>query len=133
MTTRATENDLRFERALAQVFVRNIDTALDFYHGLLGFDVVFAYGEPSFYAEVRRDDAAFNLRHTDRSPWALDSTELDVLAIAVRTTDAESLFLEYADEGVPMHRRLHEEYGARAFIVRDPDGNLLLFGSPLAA
>jgi hypothetical protein len=53
-----------------------------------------------------------------------------VLAVAIRTTDAKTLFLEFVEKGVPMHRRLHEEYGAHAFIVQDPDGNLLLSGSP---
>ncbi len=131
MATSSTDNGQRFERALAQILVRNLETSLGFYHDLLGFEVVYTYGEPAFYAEVRRDDAAFNLRHTDRSPWNPDPTEPDMLAVAVRTTDAKSLFLEYARKGVSMHRRLHEEYGARAFIVRDPDGNLLLFGSSL--
>lgn len=131
MSTRTTVRDLRFERALAQLFVRDLETALGFYRDVLGFEVVFTYGEPVFYAEVRRDDAAFNLRRTDRSPWDRDPTEPDMLAVAIRTTDAKALYVEYERKRVPMHRRLHEEYGARAFIVEDPDGNLVLFGSPI--
>jgi catechol 2,3-dioxygenase-like lactoylglutathione lyase family enzyme len=125
--------DPRFERALAQVFVRDVPAALDFYGDTLGFEVVYAYGTPPFYAEVKRDGAAFNLRHTDRSPWDVDPDEEDVLAVAIAVTDAEPLFRDYAGKGVEMHRPLHEEHGARAFIVRDPDGNLVLFGSPLPA
>jgi hypothetical protein len=43
MATPSTRIGSRFERALAQVFVRSIETALGFYHDHLGFEVVFSY------------------------------------------------------------------------------------------
>ena len=41
------------------------------------------------------------------------------------------LFLELQSAGVVFHQTLKAEpWGARDFIVRDPDGNLLLFAGP---
>jgi len=42
--------------------------------------------------------------------------------------DVKQLFLEFQAAGVPFHQTLRKEpWGATTFIVRDPDGNLLLF------
>jgi uncharacterized glyoxalase superfamily protein PhnB len=44
--------------------------------------------------------------------------------------DATPLHLEYQTAGVDFAHPLRAEpWGARTFIVRDPDGNLLLFAS----
>jgi uncharacterized glyoxalase superfamily protein PhnB len=53
-------------------------------------------------------------------------------AITVATGDEiEQLFLNYASQGVPFHQPLKEEpWGAKTFIVRDLDGNLILFAGP---
>jgi hypothetical protein len=45
-----------------QLFVSDMRAALDFYTSKLGFAIAFAYGEPPFYAQVRRDGARLNLR-----------------------------------------------------------------------
>jgi uncharacterized glyoxalase superfamily protein PhnB len=45
--------------------------------------------------------------------------------------DIKQLYLEYQSAGVDFHQPLRKEpWGARDFIVRDPDGNLLLFAGP---
>ena len=41
-----------------ELFVADIKTSCDFFTGKLGFAVAFTYGEPPFYAQVRRDGAA---------------------------------------------------------------------------
>ena len=40
-----------------QLFVADIKSSCDFFTGKLGFAIVFTYGEPAFYAQVRRDAA----------------------------------------------------------------------------
>jgi uncharacterized glyoxalase superfamily protein PhnB len=43
---------------------------------------------------------------------------------------AKPLFLEYQDAGVTFHQTLRTEpWGARTFIVKDPDGNLIAFAA----
>jgi len=125
----------RFQRANAQVFVTDFQRAMTFYCTLLGFEIVFAYGEPPFYGEVRRDDAGFNLRHVDESPFAPQVREREqLLSESISTTNAKALFLEFEAAGVEFHERLQvKPWGANEFIVRDPDGNLILFGTPATA
>jgi catechol 2,3-dioxygenase-like lactoylglutathione lyase family enzyme len=66
-----------------KIFVTDLAASLAFYHTSLGFEEVFRYGEPPFYAQTGRDGVRLNLR---TEPW-----------------------------------------GARTFIVKDPDGNLIAF------
>ena len=45
--------------------------------------------------------------------------------------EIKQLFLDFQAAGVDFFRPLKQEpWGARNFIVRDPDGNLLLFAGP---
>jgi catechol 2,3-dioxygenase-like lactoylglutathione lyase family enzyme len=119
-------------RARAQVFVTDFDRALAFYRDALGFDVVFTYGTPPFYGEVRLDDVAFNLRHVDESPWVDGVRDAEqLLSVAIQVDDAAARFDRYDAAGVDFQERLRAKpWKAIEFVVRDPDGNLLLFGSP---
>src|SRR5881392_1306383 len=49
-----------------ELFVADIKTSCDFFTGKLGFAVAFTYGEPPFYAQVKRDGARLNLKCVDR-------------------------------------------------------------------
>jgi catechol 2,3-dioxygenase-like lactoylglutathione lyase family enzyme len=132
MTAPASTNELRFERATACLFVTDFDRAIAFYRDTLGFGVTYTYGEPPFWGELERDGALLNLRFVAVSPWVdgvRDAGQL--LAAYVLTTDAKSLFVEYQDRGVDFHTRLERKpWEMNEFVVRDPDGNLILFGSP---
>src|SRR5689334_10851652 len=46
----------------AQLFVTDIKASCAFFTDKLGFNVVFTYGEPPFYGQVKRDNAPINLR-----------------------------------------------------------------------
>lgn len=118
-----------------QLFVADLAAALDFYVGALGFEIAFTYGEPAFYAQVRRDGARLNLRWVGRPAFDREflESEDDPLAATIAVDDAESLFLEFAQRGVDFRQRLRREpWGARAFIVSDPDGNLICFAGQAA-
>jgi len=112
-----------------QLIVSDIAASSEFYTTKLGFAVAFTYGEPPFYAQVFRDGARLNLRHLDTprfDPTLRDREHL--LAATITLDDANPLFLEYQAAGVVFAQPLRTEpWGARTFIVRDPDGNLILF------
>ena len=79
-----------------------------------------------------RNAVAFNVRLTEMWPWAGDPAEEELLAARLEVDDAESLFLELRDGGAPIHQGLRTEpWGQVTFAVRDPDGNLISFGSPM--
>jgi catechol 2,3-dioxygenase-like lactoylglutathione lyase family enzyme len=118
-----------------QLFVADIKTSCDFFAGKLGFAIAFSYGEPPFYAQVKRDGAALDLRHVDRpaiDPDVRDREQLLSAALTVATADEiQRLFLEFQSAGVSFFQTLKREpWGAKNFIIRDADGNLLLFAGP---
>lgn len=112
-----------------QLFVADIAASCAFYMGKLGFSTAFTYGEPPFYGQVFRDGARLNLRCVSKpviDPQLRDKE--DLLSASITLDDAKPLFLEYQAAGVSFHQALRTEpWGARTFIVRDPDGNLILF------
>jgi len=118
-----------------QLFVADIKASCDFFTQKLGFAIVFVYGEPPFYAQVKRDGAQLNLRCVDApviDPALRDRESLLSAAITVAAADGiKQLFLEFQSAGIVFHQTLKQEpWGARNFIVKDPDGNLLLFAGP---
>jgi catechol 2,3-dioxygenase-like lactoylglutathione lyase family enzyme len=119
-----------------QLFVADIKASCDFFAGKLGFGGVFTYGEPPFYAQVKRDGARINLRcveHPVIDAALRDREQLLAASLTVATTEEiKALFLEFQAAGVTFFQTLKREpWGARTFIVRDPDGNLLLFAGPV--
>lgn len=131
--TMPADHEIRAAAALIaaepQLFTRDIAAAVDFYTRKLGFAVAFSYGEPPFYSQVVRDDARLNLRHVDVSPIDPQLRDREgLLAATITLDDAKPLFVEYQAAGVDIAQTLRAEpWGARTFVVRDPDGNLLLF------
>ena len=112
-----------------QLFVAGVELACEFYTKKLGFKVAFTYGEPVFYGQVFRDGARLNLRHLDEPAIRPELQEREhLLSASITVDEAKALFLEFQAAGAAFHQTLKTEpWGARTFIVRDPDGNLILF------
>jgi len=118
-----------------QLFVTDIERSCEFFRKKLGFSLVFSYGKPPYYAQVGRDAARLNLRCIDQP--VIESTVRDreeLLSVSMTVATAEEiklLFLEFQSAGVAFHQTLKKQpWGARNFVVKDPDGNLLLFAGP---
>jgi uncharacterized glyoxalase superfamily protein PhnB len=118
-----------------QLFVTDIKRSCEFFCEKLGFSLVFSYGKPPYYAQVGRDAARLNLRCVERS--VIESTVRDreeLLSLSMTVATAEEiklLFLEFQSAGVAFHQTLKKQpWGAKNFVVKDPDGNLLLFAGP---
>ena len=118
-----------------QLFVVDIKSSCDFFTSKLGFVIAFTYGEPAFYAQVKRDAALINLRCVEQpviDAGVRDREQLLSASLTVATSaEIKQLFLEFQAAGVTFFQVLKREpWGARDFIVKDPDGNLLLFAGP---
>ena len=118
-----------------QLLVGDIGRSCEFFCGKLGFSLVFTYGSPPYYAQVGRDAARLNLRYL-KVP-VIDSVVRDreeLLSASMTVATAEEiklLFLEFRSSGITFHQTLKRQpWGARNFVVKDPDGNLLLFAGP---
>jgi uncharacterized glyoxalase superfamily protein PhnB len=118
-----------------QLFVADIKTSCAFFTEKLGFKVAFVYGEPPYYGQVVRDGARLNLRCVEVpviDSQIRDRENLLSASITVATaSEIKQLFLELQSAGVTFHQTLKKEpWGSRNFIVKDPDGNQLLFSGP---
>ena len=119
----------------AQLFVSDIRTSVDFFTTKLGFAVDFVYGDPPFYGQVKRDSARLALRLVCEPVFVGDIRQREHLLSGSFTVDSaaeiKQLFLDFQAAGVKFHQPLKKEpWGARDFIVLDPDGNFILFAGP---
>ncbi|ODT07231.1 MAG: lactoylglutathione lyase [Mesorhizobium sp. SCN 65-20] len=119
----------------AQLFVADVAASCEFFTEKLGFTVDFVYGEPTFYGQVVRDTARLALRLVCEPVFVGDIRAREHLLSASITVDTaaeiKQLFLDFQAAGVPFHQPLRKEpWGARTFVVLDPDGNLILFAGP---
>jgi uncharacterized glyoxalase superfamily protein PhnB len=118
-----------------QLLVTDIKTSCKFFVEKLGFSIVFSYGDPPYYAQVGRDGVCLNLRCVEATvigSTVRDHEELLSATITVATADEiKALFLEFQSVGVFFHQTLKKQpWGAKNFVVKDPDRNLLLFAGP---
>ena len=113
--------------------VRDVDSAIVFYCGLLGFEATFR--EPSqnpFFGIVQRDGAMIFFKdvgvepipNNKRHPWARWDAYVSV-------PDPDVLAAEFAARGVTFSEPLQDTHdGLRGFELEDPEGYVLFFGKP---
>jgi catechol 2,3-dioxygenase-like lactoylglutathione lyase family enzyme len=137
MSTESTETTVRpiLSGSAAQLYVVDIAASCDFFTRKLGFAVGFVYGDPPFYGMVKRDNARLCLRLVCEPVFVGDIRRREDLLSATIEVDTaaeiKQLFLDFQSAGVTFHQGLKKEpWGARNFIVLDPDGNLILFAGP---
>jgi catechol 2,3-dioxygenase-like lactoylglutathione lyase family enzyme len=124
-----------FTSVAAHLYVRDLKVSIDFFTTKLGFTIDFVYGEPPFYGQVSRDNARLALRHLDEPFFPEDIRQREDLLSASITlgsaNEIKQLFLACQAADVPLHQSLRNEpWQAKTFVVKDPDGNLILFAAP---
>jgi catechol 2,3-dioxygenase-like lactoylglutathione lyase family enzyme len=132
-TLESEEPAARLRIAYPQLFVADVASAAEFYERKLGFSIAYLYGAPPFYGLVVLDDVGLNLRFVPTPPidGALREQE-SLLSANIVVEGVKALFLEMQMRGVDFAQTLKEQpWGATDFIVRDIDGNLLCFASPV--
>jgi catechol 2,3-dioxygenase-like lactoylglutathione lyase family enzyme len=119
----------------AMLYVADLKVSCQFFTAKLGFAVDFIYGDPPFYGMVKRDKARLCLRHVGQPVFVDDIRRREELLSASITVDTaveiKQLYLDFKAAGVSFHQPLKKQpWGAKNFIVLDPDGNLILFAGP---
>jgi catechol 2,3-dioxygenase-like lactoylglutathione lyase family enzyme len=115
-----------------QLFVSNIAASCAFFVQSLGFSVAFTYGDPPFYAQVRRDAVRLNLRHVDEPLMdhavAARESYLAATITLANADDVRRLFADFQAARAEFHQTpKRHPWGVWDFVVKDPDGNLLCF------
>jgi catechol 2,3-dioxygenase-like lactoylglutathione lyase family enzyme len=119
------------------IFVADFARACAFYVDDLGFRLETTYGDPPFFGLLGRDGARLSLRLVEEPAFVVGLRERRELLAASLTlasrSDVDALFDEFRGRHVDVFQAPRTEpWGARTFILRDPDGNLLLFAAPAA-
>ena len=109
----------------ASVFVvSDVQKSVAYYRDVLGFDVEFLYGEPTFYAGVERGNVLIHLQAAHES-----KREPGQMAINVFVSDVDALYEELKGRGATLLSAPKDyAYGMRDFDAVDLDGNQLCFG-----
>ncbi len=106
--------------------VRDIARAHDFYVGVLGFRKTFENGNPVGFMILERDAAELHLTLQPQhraAPFNVAHMMVD---------DADALHALIQAQGLRIIKRLQDkDYGLRAFVFADPDGNRIDVGQPI--
>jgi catechol 2,3-dioxygenase-like lactoylglutathione lyase family enzyme len=115
-----------------QFLVDDLQTAIAYYRGKLGFDLDFCY--ESFYASVSRDGFAIHLKCAPKT--IADRTnrkQHEHLDVYIGVVGAASLHDELRSRGARITKPLEERpWSCWDFYVEDPDGYILCFSEPTA-
>lgn len=117
---------LRFGRVAPMFPVKDIAKAHDFYTSVLGFEKTFESGNPVGFMILKRDGAELHLtlQPTHKAP-AFNIAHMIV-------NDADALHAICQSHGLRIIKRIqNKDYGLRAFVFEDPDGNRIDVGQPI--
>ncbi|WP_426164647.1 glyoxalase superfamily protein [Sandarakinorhabdus sp. DWP1-3-1] len=119
------DSAIRFGRIAAGIGVADMERAVAFYTDVLGFAPVFRNGDPVIFAIMERDAAELHLLLAPgyRGP-AFNVAHLFV-------DDVDALHARCVAHDVPIVKAIADkDYGMRAFVIEDPDGNRIDIGQP---
>lgn len=111
--------------------VQDLDAALSFFVDLLGFAA--PYRQPG-YAYVHRETVGFRLLEAEEATIKPRGAGGFAYYIDVRDIDAVVAELAPRLAALPpedVHGPVNQAYGQREFMIRAPDGGILVFGQAL--
>jgi catechol 2,3-dioxygenase-like lactoylglutathione lyase family enzyme len=122
----SSNSNIRFGRLAASAFTRDIQAACAFYCGILGFKKTFENGDPVGFMILEKDGAELHLSLVkDHKPSTTNVAHLMV-------DDVDALHEHLITAGARIIKALADkDYGLRAFVFADPDGNRIDVGQPL--
>lgn len=115
-----------FGRVAAMFPVRDMERAHAFYAGVLGFTKTFENGQPVGFMILKKDAAEIHLTlQKDHKAAAFNIAHMMV-------ADIEAFHALCRRHGLRIVKCLRDkDYGLRAFVFEDPDGNRIDVGQPI--
>ena len=109
---------IRYGRTAPGIPVRDIQAALRFYRDALGMAVTFTNGDPVGFVILERDAAEVHLTLAPRHTAGMHNVA------HLMVSDATALHDRLVTHGARIVKGLRDhDFGLRAFVVADPDGN----------
>ena len=120
------DHGIRFGRIAAMLPVKDMGKAHDFYVNVFGFRKTFENGNPVGFMILARDQAELHLTlQPDHKAAAFNVAHMMV-------GDADALHAICQGQGLRIIKSLQDkDYGLRAFVFEDPDGNRIDVGQVL--
>ena len=113
-----------------QFFTTNIPATLMYYKDKLGFECLGTWQDPPIYAIVARDQHRIHFRCAEPPTANPDKYSDELLDAYLIVEDVDSLYAEYAAQGVTFTRELgNTPWHTREFVLKDCDDRLLAFGT----
>lgn len=120
------DHGVRFGRIAVMIPVKNMTAAHDFYTNILGFTKTFENGSPVGFMILKRDQGELHLTLQPNHKAA----DFNVAHLLV--DDVDALHAVCKQNGLRIIKRLQDkDYGLRAFVFEDPDGNRIDVGQPV--
>ena len=120
------DHSIRFGRIAAMLPVKDIARASDFYTKILGFTKVFENGDPVSFMILKKDQAELHLTLQPNHKAA----PFNVAHMMVDNVDALHAICQR--HGLRIIKSIqNKDYGLRAFVFEDPDGNRIDVGQPI--
>ena len=118
---------IKYGRVAPTICVTDIQAAHAFYSSILGFEKMFENGNPVGFMILKKDNAEIHLsQKRDHRPSTVNAAHLLV-------DDVDALHAVCVAAGVRIVKALRDkDYGQRAFVFADPDGNRIDVGEPTA-
>lgn len=105
--------------------VSDLDKSIDFYTEKLGFEKTFEWGEPIYYAVVKRGGVGIHL--TKRSDGIRPSKYHRALYVFVN--DIDKVYDELRNQDIRIVNDIKDrDYKMKDFDIEDPDGFIITFG-----
>lgn len=117
---------VHFGRIAATLPVSDILTAYQLYKSVFGCEKVFENGTPVGFMILKKDDAELHLtQQKDHKPAKFNVAHMLV-------SDAEAVYQLCQIKGLRIIKRIQDkDYGLRAFVFADHDGNRIDVGEAL--
>jgi catechol 2,3-dioxygenase-like lactoylglutathione lyase family enzyme len=122
----AANHGIRFGRIAAMLPVKDIARACDFYTKVLGFTKVFENGSPVGFMILKKDQAELHLTlQPNHNAAAFNIAHMMV-------DDVDALHAICQQQGLRIIKSIqNKDYGLRAFVFEDLDGNRIDVGQPI--
>ncbi|MCV0427204.1 MAG: VOC family protein [Roseibium sp.] len=121
-----TSRRFRLGRVAAMIAVSDIERSLEIYRSVFGFEKVFENGNPVGFMILKKDDAELHL--SLQKDYKAPSFNVAHMLVS----DAEAAYRACEEHGLRIIKSLKtKDYGLKAFVIADPDGNRIDVGQPV--
>ena len=115
-----------FSHCAPVLSVDDVIEAAAFYKDKLGFDITFTWGDPTYYAVLKRGDGV-SIHLSEREDT---SAPIQRCHVYIFVHDVDALYDELKAKGVDIDAPpTTHEYGMRDFDINDLSGHFLTFGT----